>query len=68
MTNFDKAGFIEYINRNFSYNGATKRIISNLVDYGMNYAADNGELRDMIAYVTEELSYEEIEQFCHEEA
>lgn len=63
MTRFDKAGFLAYIDRTFSYDGQAKQLIGNVVDYAMNYAADNGELRDIIAYIVDELEFEEIERF-----
>ena len=61
---FDKNGFMEFIESNFSYDGSTKRIINNSIEWAVENLAER-EITNYIFYILDEpfLALEEIERF-----
>ncbi len=65
---FDKEGFKEWINDEFNFNWQTKRIIYNLVDYGVeNLDNTKNQLVNFIQEILDEPTFEEIKRFEMEE-
>ena len=61
---FDKDGFNEFIQDEFSFDGATQRIINNLVEYGIKNLVDSGDkLVDFIQTIINDPTVEEVKQF-----
>ncbi|MDU1955260.1 MAG: single-stranded DNA-binding protein [Peptoniphilus lacydonensis] len=61
---FDKDGFNEFIQDEFSFDGATQRIINNLVEYGIKNLRDSEDkLVDFIQTIINDPTVEEIKQF-----
>lgn len=66
---FDRQGFMDYIRDNYSYDGATQRIIDSVVEYGMQHFNNS---KDQLAYFLSDilsdldLNFEEIKQFDKE--
>lgn len=61
---FDKDGFNEFIQDEFSFDGATQRIINNLVEYGIKNLGDSEDkLVDFIQTIINDPTVEEIKQF-----
>lgn len=61
---FNQDGFNDFIRREFSYDGATQRIISNLVEYGMKHLDHfDGQLVGFIQSVIDDPTIEEVKRF-----
>lgn len=61
---FDRYSFNEFIRENFSFDGATQRIINNIVEYGIkNFATSEDKLVELIQTTIDDPTVEEIKQF-----
>ena len=61
---FDRDRFNEFIRENFSFDGATQRIINNIVEYGMeNLSYSEDKLVEFIRTIIDDPTEEEIKQF-----
>lgn len=61
---FDRDRFNEFIQENFSFDGATQRIINNIVEYGIkNFATSEDKLVEFIQTTIDDPTVEEIKQF-----
>lgn len=61
---FDRYSFNEFIRENFSFDGATQRIINNIVEYGIkNFATSEDKLVEFIQTTIDDPIVEEIKQF-----
>lgn len=61
---FDREKFTEYIRDEFSYDGASQRIISNLIEYGQKHLDfKEGQLVNFIQEVLDDMELEEIQTF-----
>lgn len=61
---FDRDRFNEFIQEKFSFDGATQRIINNIVEYGIkNFATSEDKLVEFIQTTIDDPTVEEIKQF-----